>query len=188
MQHLLTLDDVKPAEIDLIFAITEDLKTKYENGLREAILPGRVMALLFEKQSLRTRVSFEVAMINLGGGSVFLNYNDVGWGSRETLSDFGRILSQYIDVIVVRANDHRTVKALAENSEASVINGLTNEAHPCQILADLYTLRELVGDLRGEKLAYIGDANNVACSLASGCGKVGMKFAVASPKDYQFNE
>lgn len=188
MQHLLTLADVKPAEIDLIFAITEDLKTKYQNGLREAILPGRVMALLFEKQSLRTRVSFEVAMINLGGGSVFLNYDDVGWGSRESLSDFGRILSQYIDVIVVRANEHQTVESLAQCSEASVINGLTNKAHPCQVLADLYTLRELLGNLRGEKLAYVGDANNVACSLAGGCAQIGMKFAIASPKEYQFTD
>jgi len=187
MRHLLTMAEITSAEIERIFAITEDLKTKYEQGLREVILPGRAMALLFEKPSLRTRVSFETAMINLGGGSVFLR-DDVGFGSRESLEDFGRVLSQYVDVIVVRANCHKTVEELAAYCACSVINGLTDEAHPCQALADLYTLRELVGRLNGHTLAYIGDGNNVARSLALGCGRVGMKFHIAAPKGYQFDE
>lgn len=187
MRHLLTLAEITSAEIERIFAITEDLKTKYEQGLREVILPGRAMALLFEKPSLRTRVSFETAMINLGGGSVFLR-DDVGFGSRESLEDFGRVLSQYVDVIVVRANRHKTVDELATYCACSVINGLTDEAHPCQALADLYTLRELVGRLNGHTLAYIGDGNNVARSLALGCGRVGMKFQIAAPKGYQFDD
>lgn len=186
MRHLLTLADLTAAEIDRIFAITEDLKTKYERGLREAILPGRAMALLFEKPSLRTRVSFETAMINLGGGSVFLR-DDVGWGARETVADFGRVLSQYVDVIVVRANRHQTLVDLARHSECSVINGLTDYAHPCQALADLYTLREQVGRLAGHKLAYVGDCNNVARSLATGCARSGMRLAIASPPGYQFD-
>jgi len=186
MRHLLTLTEITSAEIERIFAITEDLKTKYEQGLREVILPGRVMALLFEKPSLRTRVSFETAMINLGGGSVFLR-DDVGFGSRESLDDFGRVLSQYVDVIVVRANHHKMVEELANYCACSVINGLTDEAHPCQILADLYTLREMVGRLHGHTLAYVGDANNVARSLAIGCGRVGMRFQIASPKGYEFD-
>ena len=113
MRNLLTLADLKSAEIDRIFAITEDLKTKYHQGLREALLPGRVMALLFEKPSLRTRVSFEAGMINLGGSSLFLG-DDVGFGTRESVADFGRVLSQYVDVIVIRAFQHQTAVDLAQ--------------------------------------------------------------------------
>ncbi len=187
MRNLLTLADLKSAEIDRIFAITEDLKTKYHKGLREALLPGRVMALLFEKPSLRTRVSFEAGMINLGGSSLFLG-DDVGFGARESVADFGRVLSQYVDVIVIRAFHHQTAVDLARYSSCAVINGLTDYAHPCQALADLYTLKELVGRLKGHTLAYVGDANNVARSLAEGCGKTGMKFVMATPKAYQFDE
>jgi ornithine carbamoyltransferase len=186
MRHLLTLAELKPTEIERVFAITEDLKAKYETGLREALLPGRVMALLFQKPSLRTRVSFEAGMAHLGGTSLFLG-NDVGWGSRETIADFGRVLSQYVDVIVIRANDHQSVVELAQHCGCAVINGLTNFSHPCQALADLYTLRELCGTLEGQTLAYIGDANNVAFSLAIGCGKLGMNFNVAAPEAYQFS-
>ncbi len=144
------------------------------------------MALLFEKPSLRTRVSFEAGMSHLGGSSLFLG-DDVGFGARETLSDFGRILSQYVDVIVVRAYHHKTVVDLASYSSCSVINGLTDQSHPCQALADLYTLKELFGRLSGRTLAYVGDANNMARSLAEGCGKVGMKFVMATPKAYRFD-
>src|SRR6267142_2856886 len=113
MRHLITLADLKSAEIERIFAITEDLKSKYENGLREALLPGRVMALLFEKPSLRTRVSFEAGMSHLGGSSLLLG-DDVGFGARETVADFGRVLSQYVDVIVIRAFHHQTAVDLAK--------------------------------------------------------------------------
>lgn len=187
MRHLLTLADVTSAEIERIFAISEDLKSKYEEGLREPLLPGRVMALLFEKPSLRTRVSFEAGISHLGGASLFLG-EDVGWGSRESIGDFGRVLSTYVDVIVVRAKSHQKVVELADHCGCSVINGLTDFAHPCQALADLFTLREILGDLRGETLAYVGDGNNVARCLAMGCGKVGMRFAIASPKGYQFDD
>jgi ornithine carbamoyltransferase len=187
MRSLLTVADLKAAEIDRVFAITEDLKTKYQQGLREALLPGRVMALLFEKPSLRTRVSFQAGMINLGGSSLFLG-DDVGFGARESVADFGRVLSQFVDVIVVRAFHHQTAVDLARYCQCAVINGLTDYAHPCQALADLYTLKELVGRLKGHTLAYIGDSNNVARSLAEICGKMGMKFAIASPESYQFDE
>lgn len=186
MRHLLTLADLKPGEIERVFAITEDLKTKHQQGLREPLLPGRVMALLFEKPSLRTRVSFEAGMTNLGGGSLFLG-DDVGFGARESVADFGRVLSQYVDVIVVRAHRHQTAVELAAYSGCAVINGLTDLAHPCQALADLYTIKERVGKLSGHKLAYIGDGNNVARSLAEGCGKVGMRFAMATPMGYRFD-
>jgi ornithine carbamoyltransferase len=186
MRNLLTVADLKSAEIDRIFAITEDLKTKYGQGRRDALLPGRVMALLFEKPSLRTRVSFEAGMINLGGSSIFLG-NDVGFGSRESVADFGRVLSQYADVIVVRAHKHQTATDLAHYSTCAVVNGLTDFAHPCQALADLYTMKELIGRLEGHTLAYVGDGNNVAHSLAEGCGKMGIRFAIASPKGYEFD-
>ncbi|MEX0714413.1 MAG: ornithine carbamoyltransferase [Pirellulales bacterium] len=186
MRNLITLTDLSSGEIERIFAISEDLKSKHAQGLREALLPGRVMALLFEKPSLRTRVSFEAGMSHLGGSSLFLG-SDVGWGSRESIADFGRVLSAYVDVIVVRAQSHQKVVELAEHCACSVINGLTDFAHPCQALADLFTLKELVGPLKGQTLAYVGDGNNVARSLAAGCGKVGLKFAMAAPKAYQFD-
>jgi ornithine carbamoyltransferase len=187
MRNLLTVADLKSAEIERIFAITEDLKSKYHKGLREALLPGRVMALLFEKPSLRTRVSFEAGMINLGGNSLFLG-DDVGFGARESVADFGRVLSQYADVIVVRAFKHETARELAQYSSCAVINGLTDYAHPCQALADLYTLKELTGRLSGHTLAFIGDGNNVARSLAEGCAKMGMRFVMATPPGYRLDE
>lgn len=187
MRHLLTLADLKAEEIERIFAITEDLKAKYQQGRREALLPGRVMALLFEKQSLRTRVSFEAAMAHLGGSAMFLG-SDTGFGKRESLADFGRVLSQYVDVIVVRANQHATVVELARHASCPVVNGLTDFSHPCQALADLYTLRELFGSLAGRTVAWIGDANNVARSLAIGCAKMGAKLVMATPQAYQFGQ
>ena len=186
-RNLLTVAELRSAEIDRIFAITEDLKTKYLRGLREPLLPGRVMALIFEKPSLRTRVSFEAGMINLGGSSLFLG-NDVGFGARESIADFARVISQYADVVVIRAFKHETAVELANYSTCSVINGLTDLAHPCQALADLYTLKELVGALNGHTLVYVGDGNNVARSLAEGCGRMGMRFVMATPKGYQFDD
>ncbi len=187
MRHLITLADLTSSEIEHIFSITEDLKSKSAKGLREPLLPGRVMALLFEKQSLRTRVSFEAGMTHLGGSAVFLG-SDVGFGRRESIGDFGQVLSKYVDVIVIRANRHQTVVELAEHCSCSVINGLTDFAHPCQAMADLYTIRELGGTFRGRTLAWVGDANNVARSLALGCGKLGVKMTIATPEQYQFDD
>lgn len=185
-RHILTLSDLTTAEIERIFSITEDLKVKWAKGLREPLLPGRVMALLFEKPSLRTRVSFETGMIHLGGSSLFLG-EEAGFGRRESIADFTRVLSQYVDVIVARTFHHQTVVELAQYSQCSVINGLTDLAHPCQALADLFTLRELFGRLTGRTLAWIGDGNNVARSLAQGCGKLGMRMVMATPEGYRFD-
>jgi ornithine carbamoyltransferase len=187
MRHLITMAELAAAELERIFSITEDLKVKFEAGLREPLLPGRVMALLFEKPSLRTRVSFESAMIHLGGNSVFLGA-DTGFGKRESLADFARVLSAYVDVVVVRANRHQTAVELAKHCTCSVINGLTDFSHPCQALGDLFTIRELVGKPEDHTLAWIGDANNVARSLALGCGKLGVKLVMATPPRYQFKE
>jgi len=186
MRNLITLADLEPAEVERIFAITQELKTKYARSIREPILVGRVMALLFEKPSLRTRVSFEAAMAHMGGQSLLLG-DDVGFGKRESLEDFARVLGSYVDVLVVRAKDHETLERIGEHTHATVINGLTNRAHPCQALADLYTLRETAGKLQGQKLAFIGDGNNVARSLAMGCGKVGMRMALATPEGHEFD-
>ncbi|MEN0109479.1 MAG: ornithine carbamoyltransferase [Planctomycetota bacterium] len=187
MRHLITLDDVTGAEIETIFALTADLKDKFTRGVREALLPGRVLALLFEKQSLRTRVSFEACMTHLGGGSLMLG-DDAGFGQRETMADFARVLSAMVDVVVIRSKKHATVTGFAEHATCSVINGLTDLAHPCQAIADLYTLRERFGEeLAGRKLAWIGDGNNVARSLALGCAKLGVELALASPAGYEMD-
>ena len=186
MRHLVTLSDLSASEITRIFSITEDLKSKFAHGLREPLLPGRVQALLFEKPSLRTRVSFEAGMTHLGGSSIMLT-DDAGFGKRESVADFTRVLSEMVDVIVVRSKRHATVVEMAEHSACSVINGLTDLAHPCQALADLYTLREHRGRLKGLRLAWVGDGNNVARSLARGCGHLGIQFVVCTPPGYEFH-
>lgn len=187
MRHVLDIYDLTTKEIERIFSISEDLKAKHAKGLREPLLPGRVMALLFEKPSLRTRVSFETAMAHLGGSSMFLG-KDVGWGHRETTADFAHVLSQYVDVIVCRSNAHSRISELSKYSQCPVINGLTDLAHPCQALADLFTVREVHGQVAGLKVAFVGDANNVSRSLAAACGKLKVAFAMASPKNYQFDD
>jgi ornithine carbamoyltransferase len=185
MRHLISIADLTRDEMERIFTISAELKTQLSDGIREPLLAGRMLALLFEKQSLRTRVSFEAGMTQLGGGSIYLG-SDVGWGKRESAADFSRVLSEYVDVVVCRAKCHATVTELARYSSCPVINGLTDQSHPCQALADLFTLQELHGDLRGLKLAWVGDGNNVARSLAMACGKMGVELAVASPPKYCF--
>lgn len=187
MRHVLTLFELSTEEIKRIFAISTDLKANLARGVREQILPGRVLAMLFEKQSLRTRVSFEAGMAHLGGTSLFLGA-DVGWGKRESIADFASVLGQYADAIVCRANSHAKVEELAKFAGCPVINGLTDKAHPCQALADVFTLQEHFGSLAGRKLAFVGDANNVANSLAVCCGKLDMQFAIASPAGYQLDK
>jgi ornithine carbamoyltransferase len=186
MRHLVTLSDVSAAEISRIYSITKDLKSKYTAGLREPLLPGRVMALLFEKPSLRTRVSFEAGMAHLGGTTIVLG-EEAGFGKRESIADFVRVLSEMVDVIVVRARKHQTVQQFAEHSASSVINGLTDHAHPCQVLADLYTLQEHCGELAGLRLAWVGDGNNVARSLVRGCGHLGVQLAICTPPGYEID-
>ncbi|MEX2175802.1 MAG: ornithine carbamoyltransferase [Pirellulaceae bacterium] len=186
MRHVLTLFELTSEEIGRIFAISKELKDKYQHGIREPLLAGRTMAMLFEKPSLRTRVSFETAMAHLGGTTLFLG-SDVGWGQRESAADFSQVLSQYVDLAVCRTSAHSRLEELARFSQCPVVNGLTDSAHPCQALADLFTLDEIHGPLAGKRLAYIGDANNVARSLAICCGKLGVELAVASPAGYQFD-
>lgn len=185
MRHVLSILDLSASEIREIFTLTRDLKAKLAKGVREPLLPGRVLALLFEKPSLRTRVSFETAMLHLGGGSLFLG-EDVGWGQRESPADFARVISEYVDVVVCRAKSHAKVLELAQHATCPIINGLTDSDHPCQALADIFTLEEIHGPLQGKRVAFVGDANNVARSLAEACARLGIDFAIAAPQGYQF--
>jgi ornithine carbamoyltransferase len=187
VRHVLTLFELTTDEIKQVFALSADLKKNLQRGVREPLLQGRVLAMLFEKQSLRTRVSFEAGMAHLGGQSLFLGA-DVGWGKRESIADFASVLGQYADAIVCRANSHAKVEDLARYAGCPVINGLTDQAHPCQALADVFTLQEHFGSLAGRKLAFVGDSNNVAKSLAVCCGKLDMEFAIASPQGYEFDK
>ncbi len=187
MRHFLSVLDLSAAEIAEVFDLAIELKTKLAQGIREPILPGRVLALIFDKPSLRTRVSFETAIAHLGGNSIFLG-QDTGWGKgREPICDFAQVLSSYVDVIACRTTAHVRIEELAKYSTCPVINGLTDFSHPCQALADLLTLQETFGPLAGKKLAFVGDANNVARSLAEACGRMGMEFAIAAPPGYQFD-
>lgn len=187
MRHLLSLAEVTAAEIERIFEISARLKSQLAARQDHRLLQGRVAALLFQKPSLRTRVSFEAGMAHLGGSSMLLG-DDVGWGKREATCDFARVLSEYIDVVIVRANSHADVEELARYSTSPVINALTDYLHPCQALADLFTLRELRGQLPGLKLTFVGDGNNVSRSLAMACGHLGVKFTLVGPRAYSFDK
>ncbi len=186
-RHFLSLLDCTSADLDQIFERAKELKRTWKLGHRAPLLPGRVIGLLFEKPSLRTRVSFEVAIAHLGGSSLFLG-TDVGWGQRESAVDFAQVLGQYVDAVVYRTRSHQRLLEFAQYCESPVINGLSDLAHPCQALADLFTMHEIFGELRGLKLAFVGDANNVARSLAVACGMFGVEFALAAPEGYQFDE
>jgi ornithine carbamoyltransferase len=187
MRHILTLDDLSTPEIEQILTLAGDLKLDFENGRRVPHLAGRVLGLLFSKPSLRTRVSFEAGMTHLGGSSLYLG-QDVGWGTRESIADFARVISQYLDAIVCRTHTHHTVEQLARFSSCPVINGLTDLAHPCQALADVMTLRERGSRRRPAKLAFIGDGNNVSRSLAIACSRLGIHFSIAAPEGYQLED
>ena len=187
MRHLIVPEDLSAAEVEAVFAVSRDLQEKFTAGRRDALLPGRVLALVFEKPSLRTRVSFQTAMTHLGGASLFLG-EDTGFASsRESIADFGRVLGGYVDAIVCRSKSHDTICQLAEVAGVPVINGLSDQSHPCQALADVYTLRQHVGRVQGLTLTFVGDGNNVARSLATVCGILGMRFVLAAPKAYQFD-
>ncbi len=186
MQHLLTLFDVSPAELRRILGTASTLKTRLAAGDRPAVLERRVLALLFEKPSLRTRVSFETGIAQLGGASLFLG-EDVGWGKRESPSDFTQVLGQFVDVVVCRAKDHRRAEQLSSFNAVPVINGLTDLCHPCQAMADVLTIRDSLGDLKDKHLVFVGDGNNVAHSLALICAMLDMRFTLACPDGYEMD-
>ena len=185
MEHLLSLNDLSTEEIQDLLKLAEKLKKQNMEGVQHHLLKGRTLGMIFSKSSTRTRVSFEVGMYQLGGYPLFLSSNDIQLGRGETIYDTANVLSRYIDGIMIRTFKQSDVEDLARFGTIPVINGLTDEMHPCQILADLLTVYEHKGKLEGLKLAYIGDGNNVAHSLLHGCAKTGMDIAVASPKGYE---
>jgi ornithine carbamoyltransferase len=156
--------------------------------VRPQLLVGRVLGLVFEKPSLRTRVSFEAAMAQLGGSSVFLSSTDGAMGKRESVSDFARTLSGYVDAVTLRVFHHVTIEEFAAHSSVPVINALSDLYHPCQALGDLLTIQEVLGGLKGKTLVFVGDGNNVARSVAIGCGLFGLRFILATPEGYGFDE
>lgn len=184
MRHILTLNDLSTTDMEAILALADQIKAEYQQGIRKPILAGRVMGLLFSKPSLRTRVSFEAGMSQLGGSSLYLG-QDVGWGTRESVADFAQVVSQYLDVLVCRTHAHALIEELAANCICPVINGLTDSAHPCQALADIMTLRELAPKNRPLKMTFVGDGNNVSRSLAIACSHLGVQFCLAAPNGYQ---
>jgi ornithine carbamoyltransferase len=188
MRHLIDLLDLSADEINYLLDEAARLKAARQRGEHAPILSGRVLGMIFEKPSLRTRVSFETAMAQLGGACVFQGGKDVGMGSRESIPDFARVMSQYVDAVVLRVYRHATVEEFARHSTCPVVNGLSDYSHPCQALGDLLTVRELFGGVAGRTVVFVGDGNNVARSLAVGCGKLGARFVLAAPDGYHFDE
>lgn len=187
MRHLVTLNDLESSEILEIFVLVQELKDKRNAGERPALLQGRTMTQVFEKPSLRTRLSFESAMWELGGGASFFSCKEAGLDGRESVEDVARVIGRYSDVVTLRTFSHELIEQFAKNSSATVINALSDLSHPCQALTDLFTIQEIAGDLSQQKLAYVGDGNNVAYSLANCCAKMGVPFVVSSPEGFELS-
>jgi ornithine carbamoyltransferase len=184
-ESLASLYDLTREEIEQIFKKSELLKLQLLSGQEHHLLKGKTLAMIFEKPSTRTRVSFEVGMWQLGGYALYLGAGDLQLGRGETIADTARVLSRYADGIMARVFAHQTILDLVAHSRVPVINGLSDYSHPCQGLADLFTVYEKKGRLAGLKLAYVGDGNNVANSLIYGCSKVGMNIMLGCPKGYE---
>jgi len=184
-KDLLSIQQLSLEEIHKIFAVAKDLKDKVKRGEPHRLLEGKTLGMIFQKASTRTRVSFEVGMGQLGGQALFLGASDLQIGRGEPIKDTARVLSRYLDAIMIRTYSHAEVEELAKYADIPIINGLTDLLHPCQVLADLFTAIEHQGELKGRKLTYIGDGNNMANSLIQVCAKVGMHIAVATPPGYE---
>ena len=185
MKHLLKLMDLSKKEITEILNLADQLKFEKKNGIAHPLLQGKTLGMIFEKSSTRTRVSFEVGMYDLGGSALFLSSRDLQIGRGEPVEDTARVLSRYLDGIMIRTFAQKEVEDLATYGSIPIINGLTDYCHPCQVLADLMTIREYKGEIAGNKLCYIGDGNNMTNSLIVGGIKMGMEVAVACPEGYR---
>ena len=185
MKHLLKLSDLTAEEITNLLDMADQLKYEKKNGIPHKHLEGKSLGMIFEKSSTRTRVSFEVGMYELGGNPLFLSSNDLQIGRGEPVQDTARVLSRFLDGIMIRTFEQKEVEDLAKYGSIPVINGLTDYCHPCQVLADLMTIREHKGTLKNLKLCFVGDGNNMANSLMVGCIKMGIEFAIACPKGYE---
>ncbi|WP_165065587.1 ornithine carbamoyltransferase [Paludisphaera rhizosphaerae] len=186
LQHFLDLRGLDPESARRLLDRASELKDGRLGPGWTPPLQGRSLGLVFEKPSLRTRVSFETAFTRLGGNSIFLRGKDVGMGVRESVADFARVISQYVDALAVRTFAHSTLEELAEYATIPVVNALSDDAHPCQAMADMLTLLELKGKLEGVRLAFIGDGNNVAMSLAEAAALLGVEFVLACPENYKY--
>ncbi len=184
-RDFLSLYDFQPAELNYLLDLAIELKEKQKSGEPHQLLAGKTLGMIFQKASTRTRVSFEVGIYQLGGQGLFLSSNDLQIGRGEPVCDTARVLSRYLDGIMIRTFSHQEVEELARYASVPVINGLTDLLHPCQVLADLMTVRQYKGQLAGLKLAYIGDGNNMAHSLMLGGAKMGMNVMIASPPGYE---
>ncbi len=187
-KDFLTLLDFSSEEVQFLLDYAVELKKKLKNGEETHLLKGKTLAMIFEKHSTRTRISFEVGMTHLGGNGMFLHSRDLQIGRGETVHDTAKVLSEFVDGIMIRANSHEMVEELAKYSSVPVINGLTDIYHPAQAMADLLTILEVKGTCKGLKMAYVGDGNNVAHSLMIAGAHMGMELTVATPKGYEFDE
>lgn len=188
MDNFLSINDCSVDQIKELLELSADLKKLYKKGKRDLCLQGKTLAMLFEKVSLRTRISFQVAMTDLGGSSIYIKPEDIGGiGKREPVKDIARVLSRMVDGIMARTFEHNTIIGLTEFADVPVINALSDWSHPCQAMADVLTIQEHCGKLNGLEIAYIGDGNNVARSLAFVCAKLNMKLSIASPDGYQLD-
>jgi ornithine carbamoyltransferase len=182
--HFLSIADLTSQELKLLLDLAVKMKADWRAGRSQSVLTGKTLGMIFEKPSLRTRVSFEVAMLHLGGTALYLSPGEVGLGTRESVPDVARVLARYVDGIMARVFDHSSVETLATFSPVPVINGLSDRSHPCQALTDLLTISERKGTLRGLKLAFIGDGNNMCTSLLFATAKMGIHMSVATPEGY----
>jgi ornithine carbamoyltransferase len=185
VKHLTSINDLSPADAVEILDLAGRLKAELKGGVPHPLLQSKTLALIFEKPSLRTRTTFDVGMYQLGGHTIYMGHSDIGPGTRESVPDIARNLSRWVDGIVTRTFAHSTVVELARHATVPVINGLCDEEHPCQALADMLTLREHIGELKGKHLAYVGDGNNVAHSLMLLGAKLGVNVTVATPAGYE---
>lgn len=185
-KDLLSIHDLSAQEVERILALAKELKAKQKAGIEHHLLKGKTLGMIFQKSSTRTRVSFEVGMYQLGGSALFLSGNDLQIGRGEPIEDTARVLSRYLDGVMIRTFKHEDVEQFAQYADVPVINALTDRLHPCQALTDLFTIQEHKGqNLKGLKLAFIGDGNNMAHSLMYACAKAGMHCAIATPAGYE---
>ena len=188
MIHLMSIDDFSKIQISEIFDLSKELKNMQKNGIEHEYLKGKTLGMIFEKSSTRTRVSFEVGMHQLGGAALFLSSSDIQLGRGETIEDTAHVLSRYLDGIMIRTFSHDKVLSLAKSASIPIINGLSDLHHPCQALADIFTLIETGRELLDLKLAFVGDGNNVAHSLLQLCAILGIDISIATPEKYKCNE
>ena len=187
-KNLLSINDLRKEEILSVLELSKDLKEDLKNGKSSQLLKGRTLAMIFQKPSTRTRLSFERGIVQLGGTAIYLNSNDLQLTRGESIEDTARTLSLYVDLIMARVYAHSDIEKLAEYSSVPVINGLSDTFHPCQILADLLTIQEQKNTFNGLKIAWIGDGNNVCNDLLLGCSKIGVNLSIACPPGFEPNE